>query len=354
MLASLDIIYKKKKKKIFREEVYLLSRGVRSHRFFTEDSQRYITQKELQKMQSAYRLIRHGQYFDGASQRFSSQKKSRRVPSFSQVRFQRSFFGLKHSLADVYGNFSFPISPLRAWNFSLVGAILFGMVSMSMIYKSFGQNASAQKEVLSNQEDAYVEMISESEGQVLGEAMEFIQKEEVEYLAFQKEEAEKIQRDQEEKEKKELEQKQEFRGTIENMVKGYPIEKMLPAIFKQDDIIAAYLIAIAKKESNWGKRVPVLEGKDCYNYWGYRAIRERMGTGGHTCFNDVEDAVETVGARIAWFVYQKKLETPEKLIVWKCGFSCAGHDDYGVEKWIRDVDLYFSKIYKEGEKEKKE
>jgi hypothetical protein len=351
-MPSLDITHKKKQKNFFREEIYVLSKGVRSYRFFTEDSQRYITPKELQKIQSSFRQIRYGQYFDGVSERFSSQKRKRKIPSFYQLKLQRSFLGLRDSLSDVYGNFSFSISPLRAWNFSLVGAILFGMVSMSMIYKSFGQNASAQKEGFVNQEVPYVEMLSESEGQVLGEAMEFIQKEEVDYIAFQKEEEEKIQRDQEEKEKKELEQKQKFRSTIEEMVKGYPIEKMLPAIFKQDDIVAAYLIAIAKKESNWGKRVPVLEGKDCLNYWGYRAIRERMGTGGHTCFNDVNDAVETVGARIAWFVYQKKLKTPEQLIVWKCGFSCAGHDDYGVEKWIRDVDLYFSKIYKEEKKEK--
>ena len=56
---------------------------------------------------------------------------------------------------------------------------------------------------------------------------------------------------------------------VEKMVEGYPIEKMIPYMGTRDRETVAYLVGIAKKESNWGKRVPVTEnGEDCYNYWG--------------------------------------------------------------------------------------
>lgn len=130
---------------------------------------------------------------------------------------------------------------------------------------------------------------------------------------------------------------------VAEMVKGYPIEQMLPYIFEKDNMTAAFLVSIAKKESNWGKRVPVLDGEDCFNYWGYRGIRDRMGTGGHTCFDSPEDAVDTVGDRIETLIRKYELTTPEDMIIWKCGSSCAGHSDYGVRKWILDVSYYFEK-----------
>lgn len=139
-------------------------------------------------------------------------------------------------------------------------------------------------------------------------------------------------------------EKMKLQEEITNMVKGYPIEAMVPFIVEWDPKVAAFLVSIAKKESAWGKRVPVLNGEDCYNYWGYRGIRDRMGTGGHTCFDSPEDAVDTVGKRINELVIKQNLDTPEKMIVWKCGSTCAGHSNYGVEKWISDVNLYFQKI----------
>jgi hypothetical protein len=48
---------------------------------------------------------------------------------------------------------------------------------------------------------------------------------------------------------------------------------MAPYISEQNQDTAAFIVGIAKKESNWGKRVPKREGKDCYNYWGYRGKR---------------------------------------------------------------------------------
>ncbi|NCQ06186.1 MAG: hypothetical protein GW815_01340 [Candidatus Moranbacteria bacterium] len=135
---------------------------------------------------------------------------------------------------------------------------------------------------------------------------------------------------------------EKYKDNIREMVKGYPIEAMLSYIFEQDRLTMAFLIGIAKKESNWGKRVPVLDDQDCFNYWGYRGVRRLMGTGGHTCFNSREDAVTTVAKRINTLVHSEELNTPEKMIIWKCGFSCNGHSRESVKKWIADVDMYFS------------
>ena len=41
---------------------------------------------------------------------------------------------------------------------------------------------------------------------------------------------------------------------------------------------------------------------------------------------------------------QKRIDTPQKMVVWKCGSSCAGHDPAGVSKWISDVSIYYNKI----------
>lgn len=130
---------------------------------------------------------------------------------------------------------------------------------------------------------------------------------------------------------------------INKIVDGSPMKKMTPLIAKLDNRVAAFMVAIAKKESNLGRRVPVLNGEDCFNYWGYRGIRERMGSGGHTCFDSPKDAVETVSRRIGDLV-QADIDTPQEMVIWKCGSSCAGHSDYSVEKWISDVEMYYEKF----------
>lgn len=139
-------------------------------------------------------------------------------------------------------------------------------------------------------------------------------------------------------------EKIKFEEKVKEMTIGHPIEKMIPYILEKETRVAAFLISIAKKESNWGKRKPVLNGKDCYNYWGYRGIRPRMGSGGHTCFENPKDAVDTVAKRIKYLVNKRELNTPEKMIIWKCGNSCAGHNQKSVQKWIGDVKLYFDKL----------
>lgn len=136
----------------------------------------------------------------------------------------------------------------------------------------------------------------------------------------------------------------EYQASVRELVKGYPIEEMLPYIFEKDRVTAAFLIGIAKKESNWGKRRPVLDGQDCFNYWGYRGQRRLMGSGGHTCFNSRKDAVDTVAKRLETLINSERLNTPAKLIVWKCGMSCEGHGKESVQKWISDVDAYYSEM----------
>lgn len=140
------------------------------------------------------------------------------------------------------------------------------------------------------------------------------------------------------------EKQDKFEAEVRRMVAGYPIEPMLPFILEKDRITATFLIGIAKKESNWGRRVPVLEGQDCYNYWGFRERRRLMGTGGHTCFNSKKDAVDSVSKRIENLIYEYERNTPEKMIIWKCGYSCAGHSPESVRKWISDVEGYYNAL----------
>jgi hypothetical protein len=139
---------------------------------------------------------------------------------------------------------------------------------------------------------------------------------------------------------------QEIRADfIEAMVAGYPIEAMIPAISEQSKMTSAFLVSIAKKESNWGKRVPrAADGSDCYNYWGYTGSGSRGVAMGHACFGSPEEAITVVGGRINGFIHDYQFNTPEELIVWKCGFSCAGHSQTSVRKWIKDVSYYYHQM----------
>jgi len=138
-------------------------------------------------------------------------------------------------------------------------------------------------------------------------------------------------------------EKIEIEKTLKEMLAGYPIEQMIPALLEKDPKTIAFLVSIGKKESNWGKRSPKHNGSDCFNYWGYRGPN-RVGSGGHSCFATPQEAVDIVGKRITYLVEDKGLDAPEKMIVWKCGSSCAGHSAFSVRKWISDVTLYFDKL----------
>jgi len=137
-----------------------------------------------------------------------------------------------------------------------------------------------------------------------------------------------------------------LKNEIANILIGTPMENMIEPISQQDKIVAAFLVGIALKESQFGKHSPKLHGQDCYNYWGYRGIRKRMGTGGHTCFDSPEDAVKTVGERISRLV-KSGVDTPQEMVLWKCGSDCNATGGWtAARKWISDVNTYYSKMLK--------
>ncbi len=144
---------------------------------------------------------------------------------------------------------------------------------------------------------------------------------------------------------KETNQNTALKNSLANILVGTPMEKMIEPISKQDKTVAAFLVGIALKESGLGKHKPVLNGQDCYNYWGYRGKRTRMGTGGHTCFNSPEDAVETVSKRLHTLAIKQKRDTPQKMLVWKCGSDCGATGGWpAAHKWVKDVSIYFNQI----------
>jgi hypothetical protein len=310
----------------------LFSRGTRTQTFFTADSHRYITPKEQEAMLFGFRRFERTGHFDSIQMRYS-----RPTQSASEVlyrKLQTRYSSIRETLAYFPDMISAHISPVRVWNASIVGAILFGMFSMTLVYRYLGQQVSAENTAtgLASAPVVSETMIPDSAAVVLGATTEASPDTDASKagiaISLDADALSKIMED------------SHFKTEVTDMVKGYPIEDMLPYIFKQDRDVAMFLIAIGKKESNWGKRVPVLDGNDCYNYWGYRGIRDKMGTGGHTCFDSREDAVATVAKRIKTLVQEKKLNTPAKMIVWKCGSSCAGHSGESVRKWISDVDMY--------------
>lgn len=134
-----------------------------------------------------------------------------------------------------------------------------------------------------------------------------------------------------------------FGKDLRKMVDGYPMEKMTQFIAKKDRKVAAYLMAIAKKESNWGKHSPRKYGKECYNYWGFRGKQGRTRSG-YSCFDSPKQAVQVVGRRIGELV-AAKVDTPQEMVLWKCGSVCAGREARGAKKWISDVDYYYRKVY---------
>ena len=139
--------------------------------------------------------------------------------------------------------------------------------------------------------------------------------------------------------------RERFKKELSILLKDHPIERMIPYIAQKDRKTAAYLVAIAKKESNWGKRIPVLAGQDCYNYWGFRLERERMGSGGHTCFDSPREAVEVVSRRVAEIIERNDAQSAKDMLVWKCGTSCAvTGGQAAANKWARDVDFYAEKV----------
>ncbi len=228
-----------------------------------------------------------------------------------------------------------PLSPRSVLRLSLVGAIVFGIVSTTMVYRYLGERALAREE---SANEVAITPLAETipvTPSVLGESDQNDDR-------FVSEVVDDLEGMQKIKEKAALETK------IREMVAGYPIESMVPYIMEKDKIVAAFLVGIAKKESAWGKHVPLMNEHDCFNYWGYRGKRRLMGTGGHTCFNSPKDAVDTVSRRLEKLINTEKVDTPaEMMVVWKCGYDCSAQSSVDTKKWIQDVDLYFHRLDEE-------
>lgn len=317
-----------------------------TEKFFTEDSKLYITPAEYARIKREERIVRASKRIDSI---LSRQFEKTRI--FQASRSEEQYLGLKERYSSL-GNYVLDlaqgsvrgVSAARMWNLSIVGAVIFGMLTMTMIYRYLGQGVSAAIEKNSGeyQQQEISRELAEEERESFfasnvigyGESKDGAAYEiDTSYVTKLLENEDKPS------------EKDEFEKEILKMVKGYPIEEMVPEIVKKDRIVAAFLVAIAKKESNWGKRVPVLNGEACYNLWGYRGIRERMGTGGHTCFDSPKDAVDTVAKRMETLIKEYDRDTPSKMVVWKCGSDCnVTGGQAAADKWISDVAMYFNKL----------
>lgn len=133
-----------------------------------------------------------------------------------------------------------------------------------------------------------------------------------------------------------------FHKKILAIVKDTKMEAMAGEISKKNPVTAGFLVGIAMKESKFGTYAPKKNGRDCFNYWGYRGA-ENTTRSGYSCFESPEQAVSIVSRRIESLVEQGA-NSPASMITWKCGNSCAGHSDESVNKWIADVGIYYYQI----------
>ncbi|KKP57763.1 MAG: hypothetical protein UR51_C0011G0018 [Candidatus Moranbacteria bacterium GW2011_GWF1_34_10] len=328
---SLKSKKEKNKPKVFSNEKLesvLFSKGIRRDKFFTNDSGLYFdcNDKELANL-IAFRL--KNKLFDSLNHKAIKDysKFGGNYNDFLFVKYRLFVKKIQDYQQDIVneGNSFFDnVSLLKMWNTSILAAIIIGMISMSFIYRYLGSGASAGEDA-SNKEVAGLYIEKEDENKWTKEKEEAYLMEMSDYL---QEEADK-----------------DFDKRAMELVKGYPIEKMMPYILKKDRQVAAFFIAIAKKESNWGKRVPVLDGQDCYNYLGYRGKRDKMGSGGHTCFDSRKDAVDTIAKRLEELIKKYDRNTPAEMVVWKCGSNCnVTGGQAAANKWISDVDMYLEKL----------
>lgn len=304
----------------------LFSRGKRADYFFTEDSKLYVAPRQQSFIDAGIVFNTGIGVFDGISARIVRDYRQFKSPKsdFLYKKLLARIEKIKNNASNFPDNFRRQVSFIKLWNLSIASAIIIGMVSMTFIYRYLGVGVSAEGSTQKVSTKAATE-------QVLGVEEIKSDEETVKYIEDIIEELEESKKD-------------EFEKEIKELVKGYPLEDMVPYIMEKDRTVAAFLVGIAKKESNWGKRVPVLNGQDCFNYWGYRGIRKKMGTGGHTCFDSRQDAIDTVAKRLKTLIEDKKLNTPAKMVIWKCGSACSKDDQAAVRKWISDVDIYFKKL----------
>jgi hypothetical protein len=134
----------------------------------------------------------------------------------------------------------------------------------------------------------------------------------------------------------------DLKRQIASITKNTPMARMINDISKHDRAVAAFIVGIAMKESKFGVYSPKKDGRECFNYWGYRG-KENTTKSGYSCFDSPAHAIKVVGGKINSMVKQGA-KTPAQMISWKCGSSCAGHDPVSVTKWISDVAINYYKL----------
>jgi len=317
----------------YKKSSVLFSPKGRTESFFTQDSKLYWTPEELRALQRGERIAKIVGRLDSLADRTFEKTKIHPIGREDIIirALRGKYEELRDRLEGLVRDSARGMSFAKAYNASIVASVIFGMLLMTMIYKYLGQGVSAKIE------ETKIAQIAENE-KVLGAETEKSPSYEIDDATITK-----LFREYDSADDQEF-QKEKFAQEIKEMVKGYPIEKMIPYIAEKNKIVAAFLVAIAKKESGWGVHVPVYQGQDCYNYWGWIG-KNRVGSGGHTCFDNPEDAVNTVAKRIEFLVSNEKLDTPKKMIVWKCG-DCGWDSAAAMRSWIDDVDYYFKKLNK--------
>jgi hypothetical protein len=312
---------------------WLFSGSGRTDKFYTSDSGLYILPENLERLRRGERIFKVSKKFDCILPR-DVRKKLHDLPKqkldvVSEIRERYAI--LEDYWSRLFDGSIKGFGLSRTWNISIVVSMIFGMFLMTMLYRYLGQDASAKTKDNLPKKQAVEEVLGDADSKAEDEVTQKLLADYQELL-------------------KKGNEKEVVAEKIREMTKGYPIEKMASEIASKDKVIAAFLVGIAMKESTWGKHVPVLNGEDCYNYWGYRGKRARMGTGGHTCFDSRKDAVDTVSKRLEFLVNNEKITTPDKMVtVWKCGYDCSWDDKKNVQKWISDVDKYFDKFNEKAE-----
>ncbi len=291
--------------------------------FFTDDSKLYYTPEEYSRIQKGERIVRITRRFDSLQSR---EFEKNRIYSIGEIdlislNIRRRYSSIKNYLSDLVRGSIQGVSVAKMWNLSIVGAIIFGMFTMTMVYRYLGQGVAAK---IIDSQPAVAAAPANNNLETPQEINKSIDTATISKLMSSNSNS-------------------AFEKQVTAMVKGYPIEKMLPEIFKQNKAVASFIIAIAKQESDWGVHAPVYNGQDCYNYWGYKGDN-RIGTGGHSCFSSPKEAVDTVAKRIQFLVADDKLDTPSKMVVWKCGYSCSWDNPKNDQQWISNVSFYFSKL----------
>lgn len=220
----------------------LYAKGRVTGNFFTEDSKLYITPFEQERMNGGCVLDRRVKKWDTVSSRIIREYQRYRPSQRDQLyrRFITTYSSMQQNFAEGTENFFSRFSPVKLWNFSIVGAMLLGMVSMTFIYRYLGQDALAENiasPAVAVAEVTELEPAQSREGKVLGE--EIVKEASGDLVG-------KIVQD------IEAAKENEFKDKVRKMVKGYPIEAMLPEILEKDQIVAAFLIGIAKKRERLG------------------------------------------------------------------------------------------------------